>query len=80
MSRRYAITHVGEMGSRELTLENKWYNHYESREEAEAALVKLMPALRGNLLGPRADSLEVRPVECYPNGDAISVYFEEEGK
>jgi hypothetical protein len=48
---RYAITHVGNLGLRTLTFANQGQNHYDSLEEAEAAL--LLFAQRGRELVAR---------------------------
>jgi hypothetical protein len=67
---RYAITHVGNLGLRTLTFANQGQNHYDSLEEAEAALLLFAPSLRAKVLGDAADTLQVRPVTCYDHGDA----------
>lgn len=73
---RYAITHVGRLGLRQLTLANQGRNHYRTRADAERAMRLLEPDLRAKVLGDDADTLEVRPVECYEHGDAIGIYFD----
>lgn len=72
---RFAITHVDEHGQRTLTFANQGRNHYETREAAEKAMREFEPDLRAKVLGDRADSLEVRDVECWPSGDAKGIYF-----
>lgn len=71
---RFAITHVSDR-LRQLTFANQSRNFYDTHEQAQLALDAFKPSLRDKLLGDKADSLDVREVECYDNGDAIGIYF-----
>lgn len=71
--KRFAITHLAKDGLRTLAFANQGRNHYDTKEQAEQALVLLSPDLK-NKLGLVA--LEVREVECYAHGDAVGIYFE----
>jgi len=77
MKRMYAITHIGDNG-RVLTFANQGRNHYDTREAAEEALKLYEPDLRAKVLGDKADTLEVRWVRCWPHGDAVGIYFDNE--
>jgi hypothetical protein len=73
---RYAITHfVKETGLRQLTFANQSRNHYNDRKEAEKAMSLYEEDLRAKILGAAANTLEVREVQCYDNGDAKGIYF-----
>ena len=74
--KRYAITHVGGLGLRTLTLPNQGRHHFDTLAEAEYALKLLEPDLRAKVLGSLADTLEVREVDCYDHGDAKGIYFD----
>jgi hypothetical protein len=73
----YAITHINDDGMRTLTFANQGRNHYQARKDAEAALAAYLSngSLRDRVLGDKADTLEVRAVECYDHGDAMGIYF-----
>jgi hypothetical protein len=73
---RFTITHVNADGLRALTLANQGRNHYDTREEADAALEKLKTSLRERILGDRADTLLVSEIECYGHGDAVGIYVD----
>jgi len=77
MKTMFAITHVNKDGMRQLTFSNQGRNHYAIKEEAEKALQLFEPGLRAEILGARADTLVVMPVECYDHGDAVGIYFDE---
>jgi len=67
MVKRYVVTHESEkLGLRVLTFAAQGRWTYDTREEAEAALALFRPSLREKVLGPAADTLEVREVDCYP--------------
>lgn len=72
----FAITHVNTDGMRGLTFANHGRNHYETQAAAQEALELYKPGLREKVLGDRASTLEVRPVECYSHGDAVGVWFD----
>lgn len=74
----YAITHIGQYGMRTLTFANQGRNHYKTQEAAQKALDGYLKVgdLREKVLGNMADTLEVRPVECYDHGDAKGIYFD----
>lgn len=71
---RWAVTHVNADGYRVLTFANQARNHYESQAGAETALTQFAQGLREKILGSRADTLEVRRITCYENGDAVGIY------
>jgi hypothetical protein len=71
----YAITHVNRQDLRVLTLANQGRNHCDTKEQAQEKLDLFRNSLRESVLGDMADTLEVRPVECYEHGDAIGIYF-----
>ena len=71
----FAITHVKD-GLRQLTFANQGRNHYETEGAAKQMLRRFEPDLRAKVLGAAADTLEVRPVECYDHGDAKGIYFD----
>lgn len=73
----YAITHVGKDGLRTLTFNNWGSNHYKTAEEAQRGLDVFAPELRAKVLGDMADTLAVRPVDCYAHGDAKGIYFDD---
>ena len=73
---RFAITHINSTGLRTLTFANQGRNHYATYAEAEEAMRMYEPELPKVLMG-RADTLEVREVECYENGDAKGIYFDD---
>lgn len=75
---RYAITHVGAAGLRQLTFANQGRNHYDTRKAAEDALTLFAPSLRAKVLGDAADTLRVSEVECYYHGDALRFYIDDE--
>lgn len=72
----YAITHINKDGYRTLTFANQGRNHFNTPEEAENAMRVFEPGLRDKILGNLADTLQVRPVDCYEHGDAKGIYFE----
>lgn len=73
---RFAITHFNkETGVRQLTFANQARNLYDTRTDAEKAMSLFEPDLRSKILGDAANTLEVREVECYDNGDATGIYF-----
>lgn len=87
MKTMFAITHVTKNdragnfwpeGVRRLTFANQGRNHYDTREEAQAALDGYVAdgSLRSKVLGDAADTLEVREVECYDHGDATRTIFD----
>jgi hypothetical protein len=59
---------------RHLTFANQGRNLYATRTEAQEALELFELDLRAKVLGEMANTLEVREVECYENGDAVSIY------
>ena len=73
--KRFAITHVNSDGMRVLTLPNQGRQHYADQRTAEIAMRILTPGLRAKILGSKADTLEVREVECYAHGDAKGNLF-----
>ncbi len=77
---RYAITHVSyhtvDTGIRVLTFSNNAYNHYRTRAEASRMLQAVIKHNSPETITKMYnDSLEVRPVECFENGDAVGIYF-----
>lgn len=77
MKTLYAITHVNsKLGLRQLTFANQGRNHFETPAAAQEHLDAVGPQLREKVLGQDADTLEVRPVECYDHGDAVGIYFD----
>jgi len=76
MKTLFAITHVNRNGMRTLTFANQGRNHYDNAQTAQQALWDYQADLRAKLLGEAADTLEVRPVLCYDNGDAVGVWFD----
>lgn len=74
MKTLFAITHVNRNGVRTLTFVNQGRNHYATADAANAAMQDYEPDLRAKVLGNMADTLEVRPVECYGNGDAVAIF------
>jgi hypothetical protein len=74
--KRFAITSIGVDGLRTLTFANQGKNFYSTRREAQTALDIFKPSLRAKILFERADTLEVREVECWESGDAKGIYFE----
>ena len=72
---KFAITHERQ-GLRQLTFANQGRNFYDTAEAAREAMALYEPDLRAKILGAAADTLDVRPVECYENGDAKAIYFE----
>ncbi len=74
---RFTITHENSMsGLRMLTFANQGRNFYDSQADAQVALELYRGDLRRKILGHAADSLEVRRVDCYDNGDARSIFFD----
>lgn len=72
----YAVTHLNrKLGLRQLTFGNQGRNHCKTKEEAQEKLDALKDSLREKILGDEADTLEVRPVDCYDHGDAKGIYF-----
>lgn len=78
MNTLYAITHVNREGMRQLTFANQGRNHYSTQRAAKKALAEFVQVgdLRAKVLGNMADTLEVRPIECYDHGDAKGIYFD----
>lgn len=78
MKTLYAITHVNpKLGLRQLTFSNQGRNHFETPEAAQEHLDTINPRLIAEIFGPlAAETLEVRPVECYDHGDAVGIYFD----
>ena len=76
MKTLFAVTHVGRNGLRTLTLPNQGRNHFDTFEKAQEWLDGAKESLREKVLGDKADTLEVRAVECYDHGDAKKVYFD----
>ena len=73
---RFAITHYDKKtGLRQLTFANQGRNFYATNSEAEEAMAAFEPDLRAKILGEAANTLEVRVVDCYDNGDAKGIYF-----
>lgn len=72
----YAITHINKDGMRTLTFGNQGRNHFNTREGAQDSLELNKPQLRAKILGKMADTLEVRPVDCYDNRDAKGIFFD----
>jgi hypothetical protein len=71
MKTRYAITHLEQDGLRVLTRGNYGPDcHFDSPEEAARWLDSARVQLRAQVLGQRADTLQVTPVECHPHGEA----------
>ena len=77
MMTRYAITHINRDGMRTLTFGNQARKIYDTMSEALIAMELFKPSLRDKVLGTMADSLEVRPVDCYEHGDAKGVWFDD---
>src|SRR3972149_6050752 len=81
MKTMYAITHINKDGMRTLSRANQGRNHFDTAEEARAALET---TLKNNSLDTLesiygkvgATSMEVRPVRCYDHGDAMEIYFD----
>lgn len=72
----YAITHINKDGMRTLIFSNQSRNHFRTKEGAQDSLELHKPSLRAKVLGKMADTLEVRPVDCYDNGDAKGIFFD----
>lgn len=77
MAIRYAITYLAANGLRTLMFANQGRNHYDTKEQADRALLEYVHVgdLRAKVLHDRAGTLEVRPVDCYEHGDAKGIYF-----
>ncbi len=73
---KYGITHINGGGDRQLTFANHGRNLYSDPSECLRALEIYKPQLRSKVLGNRADTLEIRQVDCYENGDAKGLYFD----
>ncbi len=77
---RYALTHVGKYGLRTLISANQGRNFHDTREDALAALASLRghnhPTRLAEFYGS-PDTLEIRPIICWNNGDACGIYFDE---
>lgn len=75
MKTLFAITHIGQDGLRRLTFANQGRNHYANEAQAQAALDVYKRDLQTKILGEQAETLAVRPVECYDHGDAVGIFF-----
>ena len=73
---RYTITAIKKDGFRQLAFDNNAKNDYEKREDAEKMLANVLknnsPERIKNDVG---ESLEIRPVKCYPSGDSTQQFF-----
>ena len=73
---RYVITHVSDAGGlRVLTFSRQGRDTFDTQEQAEEAMRVFEPGLRARSLGDRADTLEVRPVECWHHHDPKTSIF-----
>lgn len=75
---RYAITHIGKDGLRTLTFPNQGRHMFDSMTAAVLALMEYQngeQSIRRVIGDDGYASLEVRPVDCYDNGDAKGIYF-----
>lgn len=76
---RWAVTHINLDGLRVLTLgtEGRWT--HATREDAQKQLEAFEPQLRAKVLDERADTLEVREIECWASHlDPCHSVFDEE--
>lgn len=76
---RWAITHINQDGMRQLSFGNQGRWHYETALEAQQKLdaIKLhTPIDTLQMLYGDPDTMQVRPVDCYENGDAKGIYFD----
>lgn len=81
MKTLYAVTHINRDGMRQLTWPNQGRYHYETPEMAQKwisdATANNSPENLSRFFGPQAiGTFEVRPVECYDNGDAVRIFFD----
>lgn len=74
--KRWAVTCVGSDGLRTLVYPNQGRNFKHTKEEAERWLAAFVGKHRKRLAHGRPETLEVRPVSCYLNGDAVGIYFD----
>jgi len=80
MKIRFALTHVDKHGMRALTYANQGRNFFNTKEAADKRLADTLAnnseERLADVFGPQSiGTFEVRPVECYDNGDAVGVYF-----
>lgn len=73
---RWVVTYVGADGLRTLVYANQGRNFKLTKTEAEDWLSAFVGEHRNRLAHGRPETLEVRPVECYLNGDAVGIYFD----
>lgn len=79
---RYAITKLDADGLRTLATSNRGQYFKGTEEEAKASLQALLSnnderTLSSSYGKDFRTTLQVRPLECYPNGDAKQIFFEE---
>jgi hypothetical protein len=70
---RYQATHEREPGFRILSVPNQGRHHKDRKEDAQAWLDAVRESLvEKQVLTPaQAATLEVRPIKCFENGDAM---------
>jgi len=78
---RFALTHVNKDGMRTLTRRNIGASHWDRRDDADAYLAVFLvnntESTLDSVFGVQArGTYEIRPVECYPHGDAVRIYFD----
>jgi hypothetical protein len=78
MKTMYAITHQYSPISRTLTFGNDGRNHFDTLEEAEAALELYKgPSGLCKVLTPKQmETLKVIAITCYNHGDSVDTVFE----
>jgi hypothetical protein len=75
----FAVTHISaKLGLRQLTFANQGRNHHSEFVAAQSALDAYKPSLiSAKILTPEeAQTMEVRPVQCFDHGDAMGIYFD----
>ena len=76
---RYVVTHTDKEGARVLTFQACGRYTYSSKEEAQKALDLFKPELVSRSVVLDGETLEVRPVPCWPvHNDPQHTVFSEE--
>jgi len=71
----FAVTYVNKDGMRTLFRANQGRNHFPTLEAAEIWFQAVSNNNSNDIL-EEYPNREIRPVLCYPHGDAVGVYFD----
>ncbi len=72
---RYAVTHSPTLGVRVLCFANQGWHFFDTPDRAKSWLTAIKASWESNFGRRSADSLRVKEIRCYDNGDSMATYW-----